>query len=130
MNSAADNIDSNSEGGDLVALPARRGGELDLLVVGAGIVGLAIAWRASLRGLKVRVLERERPGAGASGVAAGMLAPVGEASWGEESTLALGIASAELWPEFAAELEEESGLEIAFRQIGALHVALDADEAA
>ncbi len=113
----------------VVALPARHGGELDAVVVGAGVIGLATAWRAVRRGLRVRVLERERPGAGASGVAAGMLAPVGEASWGEERVLELGLASASAWPGFAAELESESGLQTGYRRCGAIHVALDRDEA-
>ncbi len=128
--SLAKSIQQNSEGGDLVPLTARQRADLDLVVVGGGIIGLAIAWRASLRGLRVRVLERERPGAGASGVAAGMLAPVGEACWGEEATLALGLSSAASWAGFAAELEAESGLDVAYSPTGAMHVALDADEAA
>jgi glycine oxidase len=109
-------------------MPARRGGELDAVIVGGGAIGLACAWRAGRRGLRVRVLEREQLGAGASGVAAGMLAPVGEASWGEEALLGLGLASAAAWPAFATDVEEESGMEIEFRQTGALHVALDRDE--
>ena len=56
------------------------------------------------RGLDVLVLERDQPGAGASNVAAGMLAPVGEASWGEDRLLAIALTSHELWPAFAAEL--------------------------
>jgi glycine oxidase len=115
--------------GRLVAMPARRGGGLDVVIVGGGVIGLACAWRAAERGLRVRVLERDAIGAGASWVAAGMLAPVGEATWGEESLLALGLASAKQWPEFAAELEEAAGLEIGFRRDGGLHVALDRDEA-
>jgi glycine oxidase len=126
----AESINSKNEGGDLVPLPARRGGELDLLVVGAGIVGLAIAWRAGRAGLRVRVLERDRAGAGASGVAAGMLAPIGEASWGEEAVLALGLDSAAAWPAFAAELEEEASLAIGYSRPGSMHVAVDGDEAA
>src|SRR5436190_974378 len=55
----------------------------DLAVVGGGVIGLAVAWRAALRGLRTVVLERARIGAGASGVAAGMLAPSTEASFGE-----------------------------------------------
>ena len=51
-------------------------------------------------------VERDEPGAGASGVAAGMLAPVTEADFGEEDLLALNLESRELWPGFAAELEE------------------------
>ena len=114
--------------GRVAALPARRGGALDAVIVGGGVIGLAVAWRASRRGLRVRVLERERPGAGASGVAAGMLAPIGEASWGEEPVLELGLASAAVWPDFAAELEAESGVGIGYRRSGAIHVALDRDE--
>jgi len=108
----------------------RGGGPYDALIVGAGVIGLACAWRAAALGLRVCVLERdERPGAGASGVAAGMLAPVGEVSWGEERLLRANLASAAAWPEFAAELAEAAGTEVGFRACGALHVALDRDEA-
>lgn len=108
------------------------GGErsFDALVVGGGVIGLACAWRAAERGLRVRVLERERPGAGASGVAAGMLAPVGEATWGEEDLLELALRSHEAWPGFATELAETAGREVGFLDRGAVHVALDRDEAA
>ncbi|HSJ16854.1 MAG TPA: glycine oxidase ThiO [Solirubrobacterales bacterium] len=101
----------------------------DVLIVGAGVIGLASAWRAAQRGLSVRVIDRETPGSGASRVAAGMLAPVGEASWGEEALLELSLASARAYPSFVAELERASGREVAYRRCGALHVALDRDEA-
>lgn len=101
----------------------------DALIAGGGLIGLACAWRAARRGLRVRVLERDRAGAAASAVAAGMLAPVGEASWGEDALLGLGMASLELWPRFAAELEAESGELAGLGREGALHVALDRDEA-
>jgi glycine oxidase len=119
--------------GTVVSIGRRRGGSagenaLDLVVVGAGVVGLACAWRAARRGVRVRVLERDEPGAGASGVAAGMLAPVGEATWGEERLLDLARSSARAWPGFAGELAEDSGLESGYDQLGALHVALDRDE--
>lgn len=104
-------------------------GRLDAIVVGGGVIGLASAWRAAQAGLRVRVLERDAPGAGASGVAAGMLAPVGEATFGEERLLAMGLASHALWPEFAEELSAEAGL-TGYAEFGALHVALDRDEAA
>lgn len=102
----------------------------DAVVVGAGVIGLACAWRAAQRGLDVLVVERDRPGAGASNVAAGMLAPVGEASWGEDRLLELALASHRLWPEFAAELAEAGSGDPGFDELGALHVALDHDEAA
>jgi glycine oxidase len=104
-------------------------GEHDALIVGAGVIGLACAWRAAQRGLDVLVIERDRPGAGASNVAAGMLAPVGEASWGEERLLDLALESHRLWPEFTAELAAAGGAGAGFAEIGALHVALDRDEA-
>ena len=57
-----------------------------------------------------------------------MLAPVGEASWGEEQMLAFNTESLRRWPGFAGELESEGGSEIGFAPNGALHVALDRDE--
>ena len=128
--SATDRTANGSADAAVVPLrPRPRGGGLDAVVVGGGVIGLACAWRAASRGARVRVLERDRPGAGASGVAAGMLAPVGEATWGEEELLRLALASAQAWPSFAAELEADAGAEIGYRRCGALHVALDRDEA-
>jgi glycine oxidase len=99
-------------------------------VVGAGVIGLACAWRCAQRGLSVLVLERApAPGAGASGVAAGMLAPVTEAEFGEEPLLALNLAGAAMWPAFAAELAERSGLETGYHASGALVLAADRDDA-
>src|ERR687883_43994 len=91
----------------------------DVVVAGAGIVGLACAWRAAQAGLSVLVLDRSWPGAGASGVAAGMLAPVTEAEFGEEELLRQNLAARERWPGFAAELEERSGLATHYRDSAA-----------
>jgi glycine oxidase len=102
----------------------------DAIVVGGGVIGLACAWRAAQRGLDVLVIERDRPGAGASNVAAGMLAPVSEASFGEERLLGLALDSHRLWPDFAAELADASGRDPGYAALGALHVAADRDEAA
>jgi glycine oxidase len=131
-----DEIQRPAEQRDGVVVPLKRsrsrdGGQeaVDAVVVGGGALGLACAWRAARRGVRVRVLERDHPGAGASHVAAGMLAPVGEASWGEESLMRLGLASARGWPGFAAELASDSDLEVGYEPCGALHVALDRDEA-
>lgn len=103
--------------------------EFDAVVVGAGAIGLACAWRAAQRGIGVAVLERDVAGRGASAVAAGMLAPVGEATWGEEPSLELALASHRAWPSFAAELADAAGRDCGYLAIGALHVALDRDEA-
>lgn len=100
-----------------------------MVVIGAGVIGLACAWRIAQRGLDVLVLERDAPGAGASGVAAGMLAPVTEAEFGEDALLRLNLASAALWPAFAAELAERSGRDTGYSESGALTVAADRDDA-
>ncbi|HEX5609962.1 MAG TPA: glycine oxidase ThiO [Solirubrobacterales bacterium] len=102
----------------------------DAVFVGGGIVGLSCAWRAALRGARVAVLERAEPPAGATNVAAGMLAPVGELTFGEPELLQMTLASAELYPDFVAELEAASGIATGYTRCGALHIALDRDEAA
>ena len=101
----------------------------DMIVVGAGVIGLAIAWRAAQRGLRPVVLDAGEPGEGATGVAAGMLAPVTEADFGEEALLQLNLASARRYPDFVAELETESGIATAYRRSGTLNVAVDRDQA-
>jgi glycine oxidase len=103
----------------------------DVLVIGGGIVGLAVAWRASERGLSVALLERNATGQGASQVAAGMLAPVSEVEFGNggRRLLALGLRSAAMWPTFAAQLEAVAGMSVGLRQTGILSVARDDDEA-
>jgi glycine oxidase len=104
--------------------------DLDVVVVGGGVIGLSCAWRLAQRGARVAVVERGEPGGGATRVAAGMLAPVGELTFGEPELLELTLAAARLYPEFVAELEAASGREAGYEQLGALHVALDRDEAA
>ncbi|MEA2151719.1 MAG: glycine oxidase [Solirubrobacteraceae bacterium] len=102
----------------------------NVVVIGGGVIGLAVAWRVAQRGRAVCVLERDELGAGTSHVAAGMLAPVTEADPGELALLELGLRSARAWPAFAAELRGASGADPGLRRCGALVVARDADEAA
>ncbi len=102
----------------------------DAIVIGGGVIGLSCAWRTAARGARVALVERDRVASGATGVAAGMLAPVGEATWGEEPLLRLALASAQAWPGFASELHEAGGEGPGYERLGALHVALDRDEAA
>jgi glycine oxidase len=98
-------------------------------VAGGGAIGLAVAWRAAGRGLRVAVLERDEPGSGASSVAAGMLAPVTEASLNERPLLELGLESAAAYPAFVRELREASGIDPGYLECGSLLIARDADEA-
>jgi glycine oxidase len=103
----------------------------DVVIVGGGVIGLAVAWRAREKGLSVKVLEREVLGRGTSYVAAGMLAPVAEAEFGAagKRLLELGLRSAEMWPPFAADLENASGGEVGLLRTGTLLLARDEDEA-
>jgi glycine oxidase len=101
----------------------------DVLVVGGGIIGLVTAWRAARRGLATAVVDPE-PGGGAAQVAAGMLAAVTELHYGEQTLLGLNLESARRYPDFAAELTEETGLDLGYRRSGTLAVALDADDRA
>ncbi len=107
-----------------------RSTRYDAVVIGAGLIGLSCAWRARGQGLSVLVVDREgEVGAGTSGVAAGMLAPVTEADFGEEAPLRANLLARERWPAFAAELEEVTGLPTGYRDSGALVVAADRDDA-
>lgn len=101
----------------------------DVAVIGAGVIGLACAWRTAEAGLSTVVIERESAGAGASGVAAGMLAPVTEASYGEQELLRLNLESAARWPEFDERLRAISGGPTGYERRGALVVAVDRDDA-
>ena len=113
-----------SAGGSVVPDGAR-----DVVVVGGGIVGLAVAWRAARAGLTVTVLD-PAPGAGATHAAAGMLAPVTEADFGEEAALRLHLAAAAAWPAFAADLRAATGADVGLRTAGTLTLAYDADDLA
>jgi glycine oxidase len=99
----------------------------DVVVAGAGLIGLSVAWRAAQRGLSVTVVD-EAPGSGASSAAAGMLAPVTEAAYGEEALLQLCRASLQRYPAFAAELERATGRTVGLRTAGTLVVGFDADD--
>jgi glycine oxidase len=106
-----------------------RSSSFDVAVVGAGVIGLAVAWRAAQRGLRVIVLDRAEPGSGTSAVAAGMVAPIAEAVATEKPLLRLGLASARAYPEFVAELREAADADPGYLPCGTLLVARDADEA-
>jgi glycine oxidase len=107
-----------------------RSNSSDVVVVGAGAVGLAIAWRAAQRGLRVTVLERaDVPCAGTSAVAAGMLAPISETIATELPLMRLGLESVDAYPEFVEELREASGVDPGHLRCGTLLAARDGDEA-
>lgn len=104
------------------------GKHYDAVIIGAGVIGLGIGYKARLLGLSTLVVERDRPGAGASGVAAGMLAPVTEATFGEEPLLRLNLDSARRYPAFVAEVTQASGIDLFSSVKGTMFVALDRDQ--
>lgn len=102
----------------------------DVVVIGGGVIGLSIAWRACERGLRTVVLERDRIGGGTSWHAAGMIAPVAEVTPGEEPLLDLGLRSSGMYPEFVAELTQAAEVDaVGYTRCGTLLVARDHDEA-
>jgi glycine oxidase len=94
----------------------------DVAIVGGGAIGLACARAAADRGARVVVLDAGEPGAWQ--VAAGMLAPVSEAEFGERALLELGLESARRYADFCAALDDPG-----YRPVGTLVVARDRDEA-
>lgn len=94
----------------------------EVLVAGAGVIGLSCAWRAARDGHTVTVFD-PAPASGASWVAGGMLAPVTEAWPGEEELLALGVESVRRWPAFAAELGAAANRPAGLRTDGTVVVA-------
>jgi glycine oxidase len=98
-----------------------------VIVVGAGIIGRSVAWRLAQRGAAVTVVDPD-PSRSAARVAAGMLAPVTEAHFGEDDLLQLNLESAGRWPRFAAELGCESGTDVGYVESGTLLVARDIDD--
>jgi glycine oxidase len=101
-----------------------------IVVVGAGVVGLGLGWRLAQRGADVSLFDRATAGSGASWAAAGMLATCAEAEPGEEALVRLGRQSQLLWPDFAAELEQASGITVDLRREGTLVIALTVDDQA
>jgi glycine oxidase len=100
----------------------------NVAVIGAGVIGLGIAWRLAQRGARVAVFDKSAAGSGATHAAAGMLAAHLEAEPREEHLVALNRASQQLWPAFAADLEAASDMAVDLRTEGTLLLALTGDD--
>ena len=97
-------------------------------MVGGGVVGCSVAYHCAEAGLRVTVLERDRLGAGASGAAAGMLAPQVEAHQ-PDAFLDFCLAGRAEHHVLAERLRDEADLDVEYRRTGVLRLALEEREA-
>ena len=103
------------------------GAGYDVVVVGGGVIGLSVGWWAARTGRSVAVCD-PAPGQGSSWAAAGMLAPLSEASPVEAHLYPLAADSLRRWPAFAAALAEDGGGDVGLRTDGTLVVAAGDDD--
>ncbi len=97
-----------------------------MAVVGAGIIGGAIAFELAREKMRVTLLDRQQPGLEASWAAAGMLAPAPETP-DAIPLVPLGKTSLDLYPEFVAAVEEASRSKVSYRKEGTLHALFATD---
>ena len=93
----------------------------DCLIIGGGVIGLAVAWELSRHGLSCAVLDQQAFGQESSWAGAGMLPP-GNPQQAETSEERLRSHSHVLWPEWSAALRDASGIDNGFRRDSALEV--------
>lgn len=105
----------------------QSGKKTGAVVVGAGVIGCAIAWRLGQAGMRVVVVERGRVGGEASGAAAGMLAPLVETER-EDDFFNLTRDSLAMYADFARELKASSGVDIEYRAEGTLYLAFTEED--
>ena len=108
------------------ALPAQA----EIVIAGGGVIGLATALELLKRDRDVLIVERSRPGAGASAVAAGLLAPTAEADLAEPRLIDFALDSLRRYPAFVAEIERISGRRCELRDQGSLWPAFTAGDEA
>ena len=99
----------------------------DVAIIGGGVIGCSIAYQLRKAGVDVLVIERQEVAAEASSAAAGLLAPFGSLTEpGPFSDLVL--ASWSLAPTLLPQIEQESGIQVEYRRVGALHIAANDSE--
>ena len=100
----------------------------EVAIIGGGVIGLAVARSLALRGVNdVVVIERAEAGAEASSAAAGMLAPQAEADCAD-NFFQLCRQSRDLYPAFAAELYEETGIDIHLENTGTIYLGFNDED--
>jgi glycine/D-amino acid oxidase-like deaminating enzyme len=99
-----------------------------VVVIGAGVIGCAVAYEIARRGGRVRVIDRRDVGRGSTQASAGVLAPYLTAHQGSP-ILGLGARSLALYDEFVSRVVEDSSSTVQYVRSGTLEVALSAQEA-
>lgn len=97
--------------------------DYDVAVVGAGVIGLAIAYELALRGASVTVLDRRGAGLGSTQAAAGMLVPFIEGVG--HPLLPLAARSLGMYDQFVEHLTRDTGMAVGYSRTGSLQVAID-----
>lgn len=101
----------------------------DVLIVGGGAIGLALAWELARHGRRVTLLDRQAVGREASWAGAGILPAARRQLWQHPYEQLRGLAS-ELHPQWADELQRLTGVDTGYRHCGGIHLAATPGEAA
>lgn len=96
----------------------------DVVIIGAGLIGLSLAFELADRGATVRVFDKGEPGKAASWAGAGMLAPHTE-NIEDDVLLKLCVRSLEMYPAYVRSIHQESGIDPQLQLDGILSVAFD-----
>ena len=102
----------------------------DVIIIGGGVIGCSVAYHLALAGLRATVVERDAIGSQASGMAAGLLVPLGESPAPKNPVLRLGLESLEMHRELAPRLQEETGIDVGLRNTPLLLPAFTEEEVA
>lgn len=112
---------------EMMSADANKTSPADVVIIGGGIIGCAIAFRLAQAKVKVTVFDRGEFGAEASTAAAGMIAPQGETTEPQEFSK-LCVKSRDLYSGFVAEIEELSGESVGYRRDGSMLVGISEAE--
>ncbi len=96
----------------------------DIVLIGGGVIGLSIAYELAMRGASVRVLDQGQLGQESSWAGAGMITPANP-DRASSSVFRLRGESFIRWPDWAARLTEETGIDTGFAKCGGIEIAAE-----
>lgn len=111
-----------------LAAPTEYTRRVDILVIGAGVVGCAVGYELAARGARVRIFDMRDIGQGASRASAGVLCPHIEGH--AAALLQLGVRSLALYDAFVARVASDAHIPVEYQRTGTLEVALTDEDAA